>query len=114
MLPPKIIVEAVKFLVAEEHIIKQKIVEYAKQNYETYNLAVGGVAWNNDPLPNWEDFYNDPTKQKQVYGWLATGLNLLLLELRTKNQALLLDTNIHKDLIKIMLNYEEPTNTEKN
>jgi hypothetical protein len=33
--------------------------------YEQYCQAVGGFAFNGDPLPNWETFRGDPTKQKQ-------------------------------------------------
>lgn len=45
--------------------------DHAKLLYETYCSAVGGVAFNGDPLPNWEEFSADPAKEKQVVGWLA-------------------------------------------
>lgn len=43
----------------------------AGQIYEAYCQSVGGVAFNGDPLPKWEDFAADPQKQKQVQGWIA-------------------------------------------
>lgn len=44
----------------------------AKVLYTTYCEAVGGVAFNGDPLPNWEEFAADPDKTKQSGAWLAT------------------------------------------
>lgn len=44
----------------------------AKDLYETYCAAVGGVAFNRDPLPKWDEFRNDEKKQKQAEAWLAT------------------------------------------
>jgi len=41
----------------------------AKLAYDTYCEAVGGVAFNGDPLPSWEDFSKDENKQKQVEAW---------------------------------------------
>jgi hypothetical protein len=43
----------------------------AKIAYDTYCHAVGGKAFNGDPLPSWEDFSADPKKQPQANGWLA-------------------------------------------
>lgn len=43
----------------------------AKDLYETYCAAVGGVAFNGDPLPSWEIFSADPTKTKQCEAWRA-------------------------------------------
>lgn len=45
--------------------------ELAKDLYETYCAAVGGVAFNRDKLPTWEEFANDPTKVKQADAWRA-------------------------------------------
>jgi len=42
----------------------------SKELYETYCKAVGGVAFNNDPLPSWEDFIADENKQKQAQAWI--------------------------------------------
>ena len=43
----------------------------AKQLYTAYCAAVGGVAFNGDPLPSWEAFEADPKKAMQVAGWIA-------------------------------------------
>ncbi len=43
----------------------------AKLLYETYCREVGGKAFNGDPLPDWETFRSDPTKQKQSDAWMA-------------------------------------------
>lgn len=45
--------------------------ELTKILYETYCEQVGGVAFNGDKLPTWEQFSADPTKQKQVNAWHA-------------------------------------------
>lgn len=39
--------------------------------YTTYCAAVGGLAFNGDPLPSWDDFSADSGKVKQVEGWRA-------------------------------------------
>ena len=44
----------------------------AKELYEAYCKSVGGIAFNGDPLPNWETFSNDETKKKQSNAWLDT------------------------------------------
>ena len=44
--------------------------ELAEQLYECYCIAVGGKAFNNDPLPSWEVFRGDPKKQKQSDAWV--------------------------------------------
>lgn len=41
--------------------------------YAIYCHAVGGVAFNGDKLPNWEEFSKDPSKSKQCAGWRAVG-----------------------------------------
>lgn len=41
----------------------------AKKIYTTYCEAVGGKAYNGDPLPDAETFFNDPTKEKQANAW---------------------------------------------
>lgn len=46
--------------------------ELAGKMYDAYCEAVGGVAFNGDPLPTWKEFETDPNKQKQVKGWLAS------------------------------------------
>ena len=42
----------------------------ARDFYRNYCVAVGGKAFNGDPLPSWEEFYNDPAKEKQVRAYL--------------------------------------------
>jgi hypothetical protein len=39
-------------------------------NYTAYCKAVGGVAFNGDPLPAWEVMVKDPTKVKIVRAWV--------------------------------------------
>lgn len=43
----------------------------AGELYDQYCLKVGGIAFNGDPLPTWEEFSNDPTKEKQYLAWIA-------------------------------------------
>jgi hypothetical protein len=53
----------------------------AEELYTAYCAAVGGKAFNGDPLPDWKTFAADPTKKKQCDAWLATAdraLQLLL------------------------------------
>ncbi len=45
--------------------------EVADQLYTTYCAGVGGKAWNDDPLPDWETFRADPAKKLQSDAWLA-------------------------------------------
>ena len=40
--------------------------------YETYCASVGGVAFNGDPLPDWNAFRGDPSKKKQSDAWVDT------------------------------------------
>ena len=39
--------------------------------YTRYCEAVGGKAFNGDPLPSWAEFRADPAKQKQALAWIA-------------------------------------------
>lgn len=43
----------------------------AERMYESYCVAVGGKAFNGDPLPTWRQFRDDPTKLKQSEAWVA-------------------------------------------
>ena len=47
--------------------------QLAADAYTAYCEAVGGYAFNGDPLPTWAQFKEDPRKEKQVGGWLAVG-----------------------------------------
>jgi hypothetical protein len=60
----------------EGFLVNEKTVEadaIAGELYEVYNKAVGGVAFNGDPLPPWSEFAGDPNKTKQSGGWRAIG-----------------------------------------
>lgn len=46
--------------------------------YTTYCEAVGGKAFNGDPLPSWEEFSNDTAKQKQARAWIEAAAAVLL------------------------------------
>lgn len=56
-------------------ILKQKTMSkidsdiLAKKVYDTYCKAVGGKAFNGDPLPHSSEFFNDPTKERQANAW---------------------------------------------
>jgi hypothetical protein len=45
----------------------------ASRLYTAYCAAVGGKAFNGDPLPSWADFSNDPSKQVQADAWRSIG-----------------------------------------
>ena len=45
--------------------------ELAAELYEAYSAAVGGVAFNGEPLPDWEEFCAEHRKQKQEDAWRA-------------------------------------------
>lgn len=51
----------------------------AEELYTAYCAAVGGVAFNGDPLPAWKDFSSDPSKEKQSSAWLAAADRALTL-----------------------------------
>lgn len=44
---------------------------FAGELYEKYCEAVGGKAFNGDPLPDWKTFRADPSKTKQSDAWVA-------------------------------------------
>lgn len=50
-------------------LTKEEITQFAGDLYEAYNEAVGGKAFNGDPLPSWEKFRSDPIKRKQADAW---------------------------------------------
>ena len=43
----------------------------AAELYHEYCNAVGGKAFNGDPLPTWEEFRADRTKDKQSDAWVV-------------------------------------------
>jgi hypothetical protein len=56
--------------------LEGKIEETAGQLYTKYCEAVGGVAFNGDPLPAWDEFSKDPAKEKQSKAWIAAATEL--------------------------------------
>jgi hypothetical protein len=59
---------------------KQNIETHADLLYSVYCEAVGGVAFNGDPLPAWADFAADPNKQKQADAWRSVAKQSLNIE----------------------------------
>jgi len=51
--------------------------EFAGILYEDYCERVGGIAWNNDPLPSWAEFRADPEKKKQSDAWVGVAMTAL-------------------------------------
>jgi hypothetical protein len=43
----------------------------AEHFYQVYCTAVGGKAFNGDPLPDWRTFRADPAKKIQSEAWLT-------------------------------------------
>lgn len=43
----------------------------AAKLYEAYCEAVGGKAFNGDPLPSWREFRDDETKRLQSDAWVV-------------------------------------------
>ena len=60
---------------SEKGVGKSEVI--AKDLYEVYCHAVGGLAFNGDPLPSWREFRADNSKRKQSEAWLAVGLYAL-------------------------------------
>lgn len=55
-----------------------KLVEHVADDlYTVYCTAVGGVAFNGDPLPTWAEFVAHPDKQKQAAAWRAVASHVL-------------------------------------
>lgn len=55
-----------------------KAIQLAEKMYTAYCQAVGGVAYNGDPLPDWETFKADPAKQKQAFAWVEAAEEAIL------------------------------------
>lgn len=45
--------------------------QVARAMYDRYCEAVGGKAFNGDPLPTSQEFFTDTTKEKQANAWRA-------------------------------------------
>lgn len=54
--------------------MEDDIGKLAGMMYETYCVAVGGKAFNGDPLPDWNTFRGDANKKKQSDAWVAVAL----------------------------------------
>lgn len=54
-----------------------KVEALACNLYSAYCTAVGGKAFNGDPLPDWITFRADPNKQKQVNAWIEVAHQVL-------------------------------------
>jgi hypothetical protein len=48
--------------------------DLAGEMYTTYCAAVGGKAFNGDPLPDWATFAADESKKKQSQAWLSAAI----------------------------------------
>lgn len=46
-------------------------IQIASALYAVYAAAVGGKAYNGDPLPTWSEFHKDEKKKTQSDAWLA-------------------------------------------
>ena len=59
------------FAEGKEVTHESMVLELAEILYEANKKAVGGKAYNGDPLPTWAEFYADPNKKRQIGGWMA-------------------------------------------
>lgn len=67
--------------------LKERSEKTAGLLYETYCTAVGGVAFNGDPLPGWKEFRADPKKKKQSDAWVTTAIVALYGPVETDEEA---------------------------
>jgi hypothetical protein len=51
--------------------VAEDVEKEARSMYDDYCAAVGGTAFNGDPLPPSGEFFEDPTKNKQSNVWRA-------------------------------------------
>lgn len=49
--------------------MREKTEELARLMYDNYCEAVGGKAFNGDPLPSSGEFFSDTSKTKQANAW---------------------------------------------
>jgi hypothetical protein len=54
-----------------DHLIMESRAELL---YNEYCMCVGGKSFDGKPLPSWEEFRADPTKQKQSDAWYMVAL----------------------------------------
>lgn len=92
--------------------------KFAKLSYEAYSKGVGGVAYNGDPLPTWEEILADPSKEKIVLGWKSVAKIIRIKMSSTLSGILeLLNQKIHKDILMVealVMNYRKEVFDEKN
>jgi len=48
----------------------EELLSITERAYTAYCEAVGGKAFNGDPLPSWKEFAADPAKQLQANAWV--------------------------------------------
>lgn len=56
-------------------ISDSEIVQIAGELYAEYCKTVGGLSFNGDPLPTWDEMRADKTKRKIVKAWCAVAVN---------------------------------------
>lgn len=54
-----------------------RLQQLAGRLYDRYCAAVGGRAFNGDPLPGWNEFLADPAKSKQSNAWIEAAREIL-------------------------------------
>ena len=69
------VLEFAEELLAEFDALKEREENFgpatAGELYTAYCAAVGGKAFNGDPLPSWENFSKDQSKTAQARAWVA-------------------------------------------
>ena len=73
----------------------------ARAMYDAYCDAVGGKAWNGQPLPKSGEFFTDPSKEKQADGWRAAARAAENLLIQTNNTMM---TNEQKKTVRAQVN----------
>jgi len=75
---PKAVFEA-GYTLIDDTVDPMDVESVAAVLYENYCESVGGKAFNNDPLPSWEEFRADPEKKKQSDAWISVARKLYTL-----------------------------------
>lgn len=66
--------------------------------YNNYCVAVGGEAFNGDPLPVWIEFSTDATKAKQVDAWRTVGVIALFAPSPRQRQHI---TSLEREVVEL-------------
>lgn len=69
------------------HFSQEQVDSRAKGLWDVYSAAVGGKAFNGDPLPAWEEFSVDPKKTQQADGYRAMAKHALFQEQACRDSA---------------------------